>query len=260
MDLGLASCRAFVAASSAGIGRACAEGLLAEGARVVVSGRDEKRLAAARAELAPRGEVHAVAGDLNGPGATAAVEKAIALLGGLDVLIVNGGGPPPGVSSAHDDAAWAAACESTILGPVRMVRAATAALTASGRGRIIFIASSSVKQPIDRLALSNSLRLAVIGLSKTLSFELARANVTVNVVCPGMTDTDRLRELTRVQAAAAKISLEEADARRTATIPAGRIATPAEIAALCTFLASRQAAYLTGTVIAVDGGMIRYPL
>jgi 3-oxoacyl-[acyl-carrier protein] reductase len=260
MDLGLASCRAFVAASSAGIGRACAEGLLAEGARVAISGRDPAKLEAARAELAQRGEVHAVAADLNGAGATAAVERAIALLGGLDVLVVNGGGPPPGPTSLHDDATWSAAYESTVLGPVRMVRAAGAALAASGRGRIIFITSTSVKQPIDRLALSNSLRLAVVGLAKTLSLELARAQVTVNVVCPGMTDTDRLRELDRAQSAAAGITPDAMRARRKESIPMGRFAEPAEVAALCTFLASRQAAYLTGATIAVDGGLVRYPL
>jgi 3-oxoacyl-[acyl-carrier protein] reductase len=260
MDLGLRGARAFVAASSAGIGRACAEALLDEGARVVISGRDATRLERARSELAARGEVHAVAADLNGEGAGDAVQRALALLGGLEVLVVNGGGPPPGPARAHDAASWSAACESTVIGPVRMVRAASEALAASGRGRIVFIVSTSVKAPIDGLALSNSLRLAVVGLSKTLSLELAPSKITVNAVCPGMTDTERLAELDRADAARLSITVAEARARRASSIPLGRLAAPSEIASVVAFLASRPAGYLTGTAIAVDGGLVRFPL
>ncbi|MBI5478971.1 MAG: SDR family oxidoreductase [Deltaproteobacteria bacterium] len=260
MDLSLAGSRAFVAASSAGIGYACAEALVGEGARVVLCARSAARLEAARAALAARGEVHALAFDLNGPDAARAVTEAAALLGGLDVLVVNGGGPPPGTFGDLDDTAWSAAAEGTLVGPVRMIRAALPHLRASARGRIVIIESTSVKQPIETLLLSNSLRLGVVGLAKSLATELAPAGVTVNVVCPGMTDTERLQELNRAVAARTGRIPEEVAAERARSIPMGRLARPAEIAAMVAFLAGARAGYVTGTVIAVDGGLVRYPL
>jgi 3-oxoacyl-[acyl-carrier protein] reductase len=260
MDLGLTGARVFVAAASAGIGRACAELFVADKARVVIAARDATRLEAARAELGALGEVHAIAADLNGDAATTTVERAIALLGGLDVLVVNGGGPPPGKFEALDDATWLRATEATLLSTARMIRAARAALAASGRGRVIVIASTSVKSPIDGLLLSNSLRLGVVGLAKTLSYELAPSGITVNVVCPGMTDTDRIRELDRVQAASAGRPVEEVAAARVAAIPLKRLARPQEIASAVVFLASTAASYITGVTLTVDGGLVRSPL
>ncbi len=261
MDLGLRGARAFVAAASAGIGRACAEALAAEGARVVISARGEERLARVRDEIAATGaEAHAVAADLAGPDAATAVERAVAILGGLDVLVVNGGGPPPGRFDAVDDAGWSRAVEGTLLSTVRMVRAARPALAASGRGRVVAIMSTSVKSPIDGLLLSNSIRLGVVGLAKTLSIELAPERITVNVVCPGMTDTDRIRELDRAQAAQQGRPVEEVAAARVQAIPLKRLARPQEIAAAVAFLASAQASYLTGVALAVDGGLVRFPL
>jgi 3-oxoacyl-[acyl-carrier protein] reductase len=260
MDLGLTGARAFVAASSAGIGFAAAAALVGEGARVVLCAREPERLERARAALAPRGEVHAIARDLGGPDAVFAVTEAIRLLGGLDVLVVNGGGPRPGRFDDLDDEAWVAASESTLLGPVRMIREALPALRASGRGRIIIVESTSVKQPIDSLVLSNSLRLGVVGLAKSLANELAPARVTVNVVCPGMTDTDRLRQLNEAVARDTGKSLAEVTAERARTIPMGRLGRPEEVAAMIAFLASEPAAYVTGTVIPVDGGVVKFPL
>jgi len=260
MDLGLRNARAFVAASSAGIGYAAAEALVAEGARIVICARGQERLEQARARLAARGEVHAVARDLNGPEAAQAVLEGVQLLGGLDVLVVNGGGPPPGRFGDLDDRAWHDAAEGTLIGPVRMIRAASPALRASGRGRVIIVESTSVKQPIEDLVLSNALRLGVVGLAKSLAGDLAPAGVTVNVVCPGMTDTDRLRHLNEAVARASGRPVAEVAAERARRIPAGRLARPEEIGAMIAFLASRQAGYVTGTVIAVDGGLVQFPL
>ncbi len=260
MDYGLRGVRAFVGAASAGIGRACAEALLGEGARVAIAARDPARLGRAAQELGKLGEIHAIEADLDGAAAFTAVERAIGLLGGLDVLVVNGGGPPPGRMAKFDDAAWNSAIEGTLLGPVRMVRAAERSLAASGRGRIVMIASTSVKQPIDGLGFSNALRLGVTGFAKTLSLEMAPVGVTVNVVCPGMTDTARLRELDRVQAQSSGRPIAEVVAARVKAIPLGRLGQPAEIAAVVTFLASTAASYVTGTAISVDGGLVRYPL
>lgn len=249
-----------MAASSAGIGFAAAEALVGEGARVVLCARGPERLERARAALAARGEVHALARDLGGPEAGAAVAEAARLLGGLDVLVVNGGGPPPGKFDDLDDAAWLGASESTLLGPVRMIRAALPALRRSGRGRIVMVESVAVKQPIDNLLLSNALRLGVAGLAKSLANELAPAAITVNVVCPGMTDTDRLRSLNAATARASGRSEEEVAAERARTIPLGRLGRPEEVGAMIAFLASARAAYVTGTVIPVDGGVVKFPL
>jgi 3-oxoacyl-[acyl-carrier protein] reductase len=260
MDLGLRGARAFVAASSSGIGFAAAAALVDEGARVVLCARGAARLEQARAALAARGEAHALARDLSGPEAGAAVAEAARLLGGLDVLVVNGGGPPPGRFDDLDDPAWLAAGENTLLGPVRMVRAALPALRASGRGRIVIIESTSVKQPIDDLLLSNALRLGVVGLAKSLATELAPAAITVNVVCPGMTDTERLRQLNEAVARQSGRTAAEVAAERARTIPLGRLGRPEEIGAMVAFLASTRAAYVTGTVIPVDGGVVKSPL
>jgi 3-oxoacyl-[acyl-carrier protein] reductase len=260
MDLGLRDARAFVAASSTGIGYAAAEALVAEGARVVLCARGREPLERARVALATHGEVHAIVCDLSGSEATWAAEEAVRLLGGLDVLVVNGGGPPPGRFDDLDDRAWQDAAESTLVGPVRLIRAAGPSLRASGRGRVIIVASTSVKQPIDNLVLSNAIRLGVVGLAKSLANELAPTGVTVNVVCPGMTDTDRLRHLNEAVARANGRPVAEVAAERARSIPMGRLGRPEEIGAMIAFLASTKAAYVTGTVIAVDGGVVKYPL
>jgi len=251
MDLQLAGCAALVAASSRGLGFAVAKGLAAEGARVALSSRSQAAADEAAREIARTSgaEVCGFACDLGKAGEPEAlVEKAAARFGALDVLVTNAGGPPPGGFAQLDDAAWDTAMRLTLMSAVRLIRTALPHLRDSGRGRIINLASSSVKEPIDNLLLSNSLRPAVIGLARTLSREVASDGITVNNVCPGRIRTRRLEEL---------YGSEEAIESAAKQIPTGRLGTPDEFAPLVVFLAGKPAGYITGQTIVVDGGLTR---
>jgi len=244
MDLGLQDTRALVTAASKGLGRACAAALAAEGARVFIVSRDEERLEAAERETGAAGHL---ALDLSTPGAPErAVEAAVAALGGLDILVCNAGGPPPGTfeSTAVDE--WEVGYRLTLMSTVRLCKAALPLLVDSGRGRIVNITSISVRQPIPNILQSNAYRSAVTAMAKTLAGEVAGRGVTVNNLAPGTILTDRVHQLYAG-------NLEEL-AR---TIPAGRIGDPAEFGAACAFLCSRQASYITGQTIGVDGGALR---
>jgi len=260
MDLGLKDKPALVAAAGKGIGRAVAEGLAREGARVALFARTEAdvRQAAQEIRAATGAEVLPLVGDVT---AAADVDRvaaaAAARLGGLHVLVTNAGGPPFGSFDEMDDARWQGAFELNLLSVVRLIRAAVPHLRAAGGGRIVNIQSSSIKQPIDGLILSNAVRAGVAGLAKTLAGELAGDRITVNTVCVGRIDTERLRALFVRRARTRGITMEQARAQEEAHIPLGRLGTPDEVAAMVVFLCSEPARYVTGATVQVDGGLVR---
>jgi 3-oxoacyl-[acyl-carrier protein] reductase len=237
------------------MGLAIARELSREGCRVVLFARREAvlREAAARITHETGVAVAAVSGDSREPPALArAVAEARARFGGLDILVNNTGGPPAGAVTSLDDDAWREAYELTLMSAIRATRDALPLLRASGRGRIVNLTSSSVKDPDDGLGLSNSLRAAVTGWSKTLAREEARHGITVNCVAPGYIDTERLRHLYSTG--------DDPDAARSRDaelIPVGRFGVPEEIAAMVAFLCSTRAAFVNGITVLVDGGLAR---
>jgi 3-oxoacyl-[acyl-carrier protein] reductase len=252
---------ALVTAASRGIGRGIAEALAAEGVRLVIASRDQAAISRTADEIAHayQAEVVPVAADVSSADAAGRlVRTAAERFGGLDILVNNSGGPPGGRFTDFDDAAWQSAFDLLLLSVVRMVRAALPYLRASGTGRIINVESSSVKEPIPGLILSNSLRAGVAGLAKTLADELAPDQITVNTVLPGQILTDRLRGGFVEPASRAGVDVDElARAEVAKVVPLGRVGEPADLANLVAFLCSELASYLTGLVVAVDGGRIR---
>ncbi|HET7224619.1 MAG TPA: SDR family oxidoreductase [Candidatus Eisenbacteria bacterium] len=260
MELGLSNKVALVAASSKGLGRAIAEALAAEGAALALCARHADTLAAARDEIArtTRAPVHAVAADLaQAEGIERVTRSTLERFGRVDVLVTNNGGPPIGVFERHDWAAWQRACELTLRSAVELTRAALPGMRERRWGRIIHVTSLTVKQPIDGLMLSTSIRSALTGLSRTLANEVAADGITVNTILPGFMNTERVAEVNEAAAAREGISVSEVERRTIAQIPMRRIGEPRELAAMAAFLASERAAYITGQSIVVDGGWVR---
>ena len=251
MDLKIANKVALVTGGSKGIGLAVSQGLAAEGVRVVVSARDEEVLNSVISDIRSKGgEAFAIPADVSSPaGLTDLFEKMESYTGLPDILVVNAGGPPPGTAADLDDSAWDAGYDLTLMSAVRLTRLALPNMQEKQWGRIINITSVSVKQPVANLALSNAFRAGVTGFAKTLSTEVADQGITVNNVGPGYTDTQRLNALFADEEAKQDFAA--------ATIPAKRLATPEEVAAPVIFLASEQAAYVTGQTISVDGGFVK---
>jgi len=259
METGLAGKVALVCAASRGLGKAAARGLAAEGARVAMCARHMPTLQAAAAEIQAEtgAEVLAIAADLSRRSdIVRLVDQTVQHFGGLDILVTNSGGPKAGLFSATTESDWRDAIDLVLLSTVLLCMEAVPHMRRGG-GRIINITSISAKQPIAGLMLSNALRPAVTGFSKTLANELARDGILVNCVAPGYTRTDRVIELAEATAAREGVPVEAVEKRTVQNIPLGRMAEPSEFADLVVFLASDRGRYITGTTIPVDGGYLR---
>jgi 3-oxoacyl-[acyl-carrier protein] reductase len=245
MDLGISGRRAAVAAATAGLGLACARALAAEGVRLALCGRRPDRVEAAVATLRAAGAdaVGLVADVSDAQGGGAFVERATAELGGVDILVTNAGGPPPGTFASTDVAAYTPALELNLMSTIGMCTAAVPAMVERGWGRVVAITSMTVRQPSPTLILSNTARAGATAFLKTLATEVAPQGVTVNSVQPGLHATDRLAQLYGGDLSGA-----------TTTIPAGRLGDPDDFGAAVAFLCSEQARFITGTALSIDGG------
>ena len=260
MDLRLEGRVALVTAASRGLGRAVATELAREGARVVISSRDEETLASTAAEIGEEtgGEVGYFPADLSEEGhIEALVSHSAERFGGMDILVNNTGGPPAGSFDEFGDEAWRKAFESILMSLVRAVRAVLPFMRDRGSGRIVNIASSSIKQPIENLVLSNTFRAGLAGLAKSLSFELGPYGILVNTLGPGRISTERSAFIDESTAQTQGVSVEEARGRVEAQIPLRRYGSPEELARVAAFLASPANGYVTGQAILVDGGMVK---
>ncbi|MBI3792711.1 MAG: SDR family oxidoreductase [Gemmatimonadetes bacterium] len=260
MDLGLTGKVALVTGASAGLGKAIAEELAHEGADVVLCARRADVLGAFATELAASSgrRIVPIVADLTVAGeGTRVVTEAIAQLGRVDILVTNGGGPPSLPFEQTTPEQWDQAVRMNLLSALELCRAAMPGMKARRWGRILTLTSITVKQPVENLVLSNSVRAAVAGFARTLSNELAPFNITVNNILPGYTKTERLGGLAAAVSARKGITEAEAYGAWEQQIPMGRLGEPREFAALAVFLASDRASYITGQSVAADGGWIK---
>jgi 3-oxoacyl-[acyl-carrier protein] reductase len=260
MDLDLAGRRALVTAASGGLGYATASALAAEGATVTICSRDLARAEEAASRIASEtgGTVHAFAADVaSATDLERLVAAAAEAMGGLEVLVNNAGGPPPGGFADLDDAKWEVGFQLTLMSVVRTTRLALPHMERSGGGSILTIMSSSVKQPIPNLLISNVYRPGLVGLTKSLAIDLAPRGIRVNGLAPGRIATERTKQLDEAAAKKQGKSVEEVRAASVASIPMGRLGEPAEFGRVAAFLSSPAASYVTGQVLIADGGSVR---
>lgn len=263
MDLQLTDKRAFVAGSSRGLGFATAMTLAREGCNVAVNSRSADRAEAAAEKITSEtgSRAFGFAGDVSdAAAANELIRSAVDALGGLDILITNAGGPPSGSFEIFDDAAWQKAVDTSFLSHVRLIRAALPHLRKSVSPSVLTVTSYTVKQPIPHLVLSNSVRAATIGLTKSLALELGKENIRFNSIMPGWTQTERVMELMAFRAKNNHTTVEEEIIKQTAEIPLARMGQPQEFANAAVFLVSPAASFIHGVTLAVDGGIIKAAL
>lgn len=260
MDLGIRGKTALVAAASDGLGKAVALRLAVEGANIVICARKSERIQTAIEDIKLVNRDVQVCGfetDLSSAGDITQLgdqlrNKKI----GIDILVNNAGGPPPGFCDDIEDKQWQQAFDLTMMSAVRLSRLVLAHMRSQQWGRIINIASYSVKQPMPQMVLSNSLRMSVVGWAKTLSNEVACEGITVNNVCPGWTRTGRVDQLLKARALETGVEPEEIEQSLIADIPSKRMGEVNEFADVVAFLASTRASYVTGTTLPIDGGAV----
>lgn len=260
MDLRLKDKRALVTGSSRGLGYAAALALAKEGCKVAINGRDEAKIKSVAEKVYKETgtQVIGLAGDVSLPDVPEKlVQQTAEAFGGLDILITNAGGPTPGSIDSLDEAAWQKGIDLCLMAHVRLIKAALPYLRKSQAASILTITSYSVKQPIANLLLSNSIRSATIGLTKTLALELGREGIRVNSILPGWTETERVGELMTARAKANSTTVAEETRKQAAESPLGRMGQPEEFANAAAFLVSPAASYITGVMLNVDGGIYK---
>ncbi|MGV8027304.1 MAG: SDR family oxidoreductase [Anaerolineaceae bacterium] len=258
MDLFLKNKIALITASSKGLGFATAKQLVLEGAIVIINGRNENTLSDAKQQLdtIPNSRVFAIAGDVSYPDFSDHLMKEIQYhFDGLDILITNAGGPPAGCLNDFSIEDWEKAINTTFLSHVRLIQATKTLLLKSTIPSILTITSAAVKQPIPNMILSNSIRAATVGLTKSLANEFGSSGIRVNSILPGWTDTERVQHLMQTRASLNHSSIEEEYLKQALESPLRRLGKPEEFARVATFLVSPAASYINGVMLVVDGGM-----
>ena len=260
MDLKLKDKRALVTGASRGLGYATALALAKEGCKVAINGRDEARIKSVAEKLSKKtgAQVIGLAGDVSEIGVPEKlIQQIVEAFGGLDILVTNAGGPPPGTFESFDEATWQKAIDLSLMSHVRLIRAALPHLRKSSAASVLTVTSMSVKQPLANLVLSNSVRAATVGLTKSLALELGKDGIRFNSILPGWTETERVTQLMTARATANKSTVETEIAKQSQESPLGRMGQPAEFANAAAFLVSPAASYITGVMLTVDGGMYK---
>ena len=260
MDLGLKGIKALVTGSSRGLGYATALELAKEGCDICINSRSKEKIQSAEQTISAQTntKVYSIWSDIAQPeAAEMIIAEAAHNMDGIDILVTNSGGPPSGSFESFDDQDWQAAIELNFLSHMRLIRSALPFLEKSDNASVLTITSMSVKQPVPNLVLSNSIRSATVGLTKSLSLELGNLGIRFNSILPGWTETERVQELMAFRAKTNETSIEEETAKQALNSPFKRLASPQEFANVAVFLVSPAASYLTGTMLVVDGGMYK---